>query len=133
MRKWCRWAYGMATFFSIWAMPWFKAGEIGRAILAYERALKLMPGDEDVLSNLRFVNAHKEDKGPEEDVNLLTRMLSSANRVLSANVLAVLSSISLFLMSAAAVLWLYSTSSPFAVDRAAGAGRAWGCAVQAPC
>ena len=95
------------VFFNL-GNAWFKAGEIGQAILAYERALKLMPGDEDVLSNLRFVNAHKEDKSPEEDVNLPTRLLSSAYRVLSANVLAVLSSISLFLMSAAAVLWLYS-------------------------
>lgn len=95
------------VFFNL-GNAWFKAGEIGQAILAYERALKLMPGDEDVLSNLRFVNAHKEDKSPEEDVNLPTRLLSSAYRALSANVLAVLSSISLFLMSAAAVLWLYS-------------------------
>ncbi len=97
------------VFFNL-GNAWFKAGEIGQAILAYERALKLMPGDEDVLLNLQFVNARKEDKSPEEDDNLLTRVLSSAYRVLSADVLAVLSSISLFLMSAAAVLWLYSTS-----------------------
>ena len=97
------------VFFNL-GNAWFKAGEIGQAILAYERALKLMPGDEDVLLNLQFVNARKEDKSPEDDDNLLTRVLSSAYRVLSADVLAVLSSISLFLMSAAAVLWLYSTS-----------------------
>ena len=97
------------VFFNL-GNAWFKAGEIGQAILAYERALKLMPGDEDVLLNLQFVNARKEDKSPEEDDNLPTRVLSSAYRVLSADVLAVLSSISLFLMSAAAVLWLYSTS-----------------------
>lgn len=96
------------VFFNL-GNAWFKAGEIGQAILAYERALKLMPGDEDVLSNLQFVNARKEDRSPEEDVNLPTRLLSSAYRVLNADVLAVVSSISLFLTSAAVVLWLYST------------------------
>ncbi len=97
------------VFFNL-GNAWFKAGEIGRAILAYERALKLMPGDEDVLSNLQFANARKEDKSPEEDVNLPTRLLSTAYGALSADVLAVLSSVSLFLTSAATVLLLYSTS-----------------------
>jgi tetratricopeptide (TPR) repeat protein len=33
---------------------YFKAGRLGFAILSYERALKLMPGDEDVRANLAF-------------------------------------------------------------------------------
>ncbi len=89
---------------------YFKTGEIGQAILAYERALRLMPGDEDVLANLRFVNVLKEDRNPDDDVNLPTRLILSVYRHLSANVLAVLSSICLLMMSAAAVFWLYSTS-----------------------
>jgi tetratricopeptide (TPR) repeat protein len=33
---------------------YFKAGRLGFAILSYERALRLMPGDEDVRANLSF-------------------------------------------------------------------------------
>jgi tetratricopeptide (TPR) repeat protein len=35
---------------------YFKAGHLGRAILNYERALRLMPGDEDTRANLAFAN-----------------------------------------------------------------------------
>jgi tetratricopeptide (TPR) repeat protein len=35
---------------------YFKAGHLGRAILNYERALRLMPGDEDARANLAFAN-----------------------------------------------------------------------------
>ncbi len=97
------------VFFNL-GNAYFKAGEIGRAILAYERALKLMPGDEDVLANLRFVNALKEDRNPDEGVNIPTRILLSVYRLLSADVLAALSSICLLVMSAAAVFRLYSSS-----------------------
>lgn len=46
---------------------YFKAGELGRAILNYERALKRMPGDEDVRANLDFANellADEDDSPP---------------------------------------------------------------------
>ncbi len=33
---------------------YFKSGQLGFAILSYERALKLLPGDEDVRANLTF-------------------------------------------------------------------------------
>ncbi|HLE71610.1 MAG TPA: SH3 domain-containing protein [Vicinamibacteria bacterium] len=35
---------------------YFKSGRLGFAILSYERALKLMPGDEDVRANLAFAD-----------------------------------------------------------------------------
>lgn len=35
---------------------YFKAGHLGRAILNYERALRLMPGDQDTRANLAFAN-----------------------------------------------------------------------------
>ena len=97
------------VFFNL-GNAYFKAGETGRAILAYERALRLMPDDEDVLTNLRFVNAVKEDKSPDEDLNLATRILSSGYRLLSADVLAVSGSVCLFLLAATAVIRLLSAS-----------------------
>ncbi len=35
---------------------YFKSGRLGLAIVSYERALKLLPGDDDVRANLAFAN-----------------------------------------------------------------------------
>ena len=58
---------------------YFKAGEIGRSVLAYERALRLVPGDEDVRVNLRFVNAMKVDREPDANENMVTKVWSVRN------------------------------------------------------
>lgn len=79
----------------------FKAGRIGRAILAYERALVLMPGDEDTVANLRFVNALKTDREPGSDVNFLTRVLDRVYGAFSADGLALFSSVLLFVVCGA--------------------------------
>lgn len=41
---------------------YFKIGEIGKAILYYERALKVSPNNEDAAYNLKIVNARTVDK-----------------------------------------------------------------------
>ena len=41
---------------------YFKLGEMGNAILAYERALRLDPSDKDIKNNLEFVNARITDR-----------------------------------------------------------------------
>lgn len=41
---------------------YFKNEELGKAVLWYERALKLSPGNEDIQHNLAFVNQKLEDK-----------------------------------------------------------------------
>jgi tetratricopeptide (TPR) repeat protein len=40
---------------------YFKSGRLGLAILHYERALRLMPGDRDTKANLEFANTLKAD------------------------------------------------------------------------
>ncbi len=97
------------VFFNL-GNAYFKAGETGRAILAYERALRLMPDDEDVIANLRFVNSVKVDRSPDDNANLVTRVLSSGYGLLSADVLAVSGSVCLFLAAAAGVIWLLAPS-----------------------
>lgn len=97
------------VFFNL-GNAYFKAGETGRAILAYERALRLMPDDEDVIANLRFVNSAKVDRSPDDNANLVTRVLSSGYGLLSADVLAVSGSVCLFLAAAAGVFWLLAPS-----------------------
>lgn len=44
-----------ALFYNL-GNAYFKAGRIGLAILSYERALSLMPGDEDTRVNLAYAN-----------------------------------------------------------------------------
>lgn len=41
---------------------YFKAGNLGNAILNYEKGLKLSPGDDDISYNLRIANARTVDK-----------------------------------------------------------------------
>lgn len=43
----------------------FKAGNIGHAILHYEKARALTPGDPDIAGNLRFVRNHAELPDPD--------------------------------------------------------------------
>ena len=52
----------------------FRQHQLGLSILYYERARKLTPLDEDILSNLRFAQAQLADKIPEPESNLLTRL-----------------------------------------------------------
>jgi tetratricopeptide (TPR) repeat protein len=49
------------------ANAYFKSGRLGLAILYYERALRLMPGDRDTKANLAFANSLKADvvEGPD--------------------------------------------------------------------
>lgn len=44
---------------------YYKLGNVGKSILYYEKALKLMPNDADTAANLSFVRTNIEDK-PEE-------------------------------------------------------------------
>lgn len=48
-----------------------RAGDRGRAVLAYERAWRLIPGDADLMANLRFA---KEDADPTESMSLAGRI-----------------------------------------------------------
>ncbi len=86
---------------------YYKAGQLGRAILAYERALKLKPDDEDIRTNLRFVNAQKLDKDPEDDANVLTRFLRAIYIFFSINVLTIVLSICVFAGCALGIGWVF--------------------------
>ena len=55
----------------------FKSGQLGQAILWYERARRLDPRDGDIQANLRFANAVKQDRDP-QDENVVWRFLIDA-------------------------------------------------------
>lgn len=50
----------------------YKTGKIAPAILHYERALRLSPGDEDIIHNLRIANLKVSDRGEVEGKDILT-------------------------------------------------------------
>ncbi|MSS72630.1 MAG: tetratricopeptide repeat protein [Candidatus Latescibacteria bacterium] len=82
---------------------YFKMNRIGRAILAYERAQRLMPGDEDVASNLQFANLLKIDKETTGEVNAITRFGRWLLNLFSANLLSFACSLCLFGISGALI------------------------------
>lgn len=54
--------YESSTLFYNLGNAYFKSGNIGKAILSYEKGLKLSPGDDDISFNLRIANARTVDK-----------------------------------------------------------------------
>jgi tetratricopeptide (TPR) repeat protein len=52
---------GTSLYFNL-ANSYYRIGELGKAILNYERALKLSPSDEDVKHNLAFANLSTVDR-----------------------------------------------------------------------
>jgi tetratricopeptide (TPR) repeat protein len=64
-----------ALYFNL-GNAYFKAGDVGRAVLSYERARQLMPGDPDLQANLGFARHLDDDAGTEEtDGPLYARLL----------------------------------------------------------
>jgi len=54
--------YESVSLFYNLGNAYYKQGKIGYAILNYERALKLSPGDEDIIHNLALANVKTYDK-----------------------------------------------------------------------
>jgi len=76
---------------------YFKAGDLGRAVLAYERARRIIPGDPDLAANLAFA---REQAGQADDVQsdaLLARIAFPLAERMSTDVL---------LLLAAAAWWV---------------------------
>lgn len=58
---------------------YYRSGEMGKAILAYERSLRLDPTYEDARNNLEFVNARIPDRPGERGTFIGNAMDSAAN------------------------------------------------------
>ena len=86
---------------------YYKSGQIGRAILSYERATRLLPDDDDIGANLRFANTVKKDKEPEEASGVLERSIVRLYKALSERRLALFGSLSLFCLLGAGVGLIY--------------------------
>ena len=65
---------------------YFKLGRKGKAILNYERALKFIPGDEDLSANLKFVRSTLAGAQPKEDLRWLEKIYVSFRDIMPARV-----------------------------------------------
>ena len=59
----------------------YRTNQIGLSILNYEKALKMMPGSEDVIFNLNIVNGLKKDKFENIPTINFSNLISSLNKI----------------------------------------------------
>ncbi|MFQ5738408.1 MAG: tetratricopeptide repeat protein [Acidobacteriota bacterium] len=87
---------------------YFKLGHVGKAILFYERARRLMPGDEDVQTNLALSNLKIVDKITPLPEFWLLRLMRSIVFFFSKSILTIGGLFSYFVCVAALILTLLS-------------------------
>ncbi len=86
---------------------YFKAGKIGLAVLNYERALKLMPGDEETRTNLTFATELIADAVEPAPLPLVIRWLVRLYQRVRPDTLARVLSLSFVLAGALLTIFLY--------------------------
>ena len=86
---------------------YYKSGYNGKAILCYERALLLNPGNSDAKNNLDFVNSKLKDKFS-SDENIVDTFADKAGKVLSFNGWAILAIVSFILLLVAILVYFFN-------------------------
>ena len=76
---------------------YFRDNQIGKAILNYNRALLLSPGDSDIRHNLRFANTRIEDKIVPSNHFFLTDWFNSIQHLFNSNTWGVIAIVLFFL------------------------------------
>lgn len=89
---------------------WYKNGYIGKAILCYERALKLDPSYEDARYNLQLLNSLKRDRIENVPELILVTWAKNLSRMLDSNAWAVCFLVFLALSLAMVLLFLLGSS-----------------------
>ncbi|MBD3367734.1 MAG: tetratricopeptide repeat protein [Candidatus Eisenbacteria bacterium] len=90
----------------------WKSGEVGPAVLAYERALRLDPGHRDALANLEFVRENLVDRQTAAVEGPLGETVERAYRSIDLETVAVLASLLYVLAAAAVVIGLVRGAFP---------------------
>ncbi len=89
---------------------WFKNGSIGKAVLCYERALKLDPSYEDARYNLDLLNSMKQDRIESVPELILTTWVKKLGRTLDSNAWAACFLVFLALTGAMVLLFVLGSS-----------------------
>lgn len=85
---------------------YFKSDDMGHAILYYNKALRLAPGDADIRYNLDVANSYTKDRIQVVPEIFLTRWIRTARQMISGNAWAVLSLIFFAAMLVAVMAYL---------------------------
>ncbi len=88
---------------------YYRAGQLGRAVLSYERALRVDPTNGDARTNLDFVRSRIQDR-PEDDTAFISSMHHSLMGSLTANTWAWTAFVVFLLFLGAVALYIFSTS-----------------------
>lgn len=104
-----------ALYFNL-GNTYYKTGDIAPALLYYEKARKLSPGDEDIRVNIQLANSKTSDKIEEVPEFFIRKWWHGFLLAFSANMLAVLS-VSL-LLAASALLILYRFTGSVGIKKA---------------
>jgi hypothetical protein len=102
--------YQSATVYFNMGNASYKNNDIPSALLYYEKAHKLAPGDDDINYNLKYVNLKTTDKIDEAPEFFLSRWWKGFILSFSTNALAVWSVIFVLLASTALVLYFFTLS-----------------------
>ena len=90
---------------------WYKSGNLGKAILCYERALKLDPSYEDARYNLELLNAMKLDRLESVPELILATWMKNLGRTLDSDSWAVCFLVFLVLALAMVLLFILGSSA----------------------
>lgn len=88
---------------------YYRMGDLGRAILNYERALILNPGNEDANANLEFVNNKIQTKII-EDKSFVVQLVDNFVGWQSSNAWAVIAAFSFVLLIGGILLYIFSSA-----------------------
>ncbi|GAA4311784.1 tetratricopeptide repeat protein [Mucilaginibacter gynuensis] len=86
----------------------YKTGDIPSAILYYEKAHKLSPGDKDISFNIQYANQRTTDKVVEAPEFFITKWWKGFILALSLNTLSVMSIVLVLLASVSLIVYFFS-------------------------
>ena len=89
----------------------FKTGSTGKAILYYERALRIAPRDEDIKQNLRYISSVTVDKQTDEHSGIVSLLFSGLNGFLSVNELTITVFILYVILFIGGLIYIFSDRS----------------------
>lgn len=100
--------YSMKLYYNL-ANAYFKQGETGKAILYYNKALRIAPSQEDIRHNLALAEAQTKDRITAIPEFFLNRWLRTVRNAMSCTAWSILSILSLALILVFALLFLLAS------------------------
>ncbi len=97
--------YSLTLYYNL-ANAYFKAGNIGKSILYYNKALRLNPSQEDVLHNLAIAEAQTKDKVAEESEFIVGRWWRAIRNSMTCTAWSVLSLVAFGVLLIFAIIFL---------------------------